>query len=278
MAAGAGQASEVDAAIRTPDELWRQVASAGDPASRSLHLPLAASLAGHAVVIALLALFFRPLAPAPRPVFALTNAIEVMLVPPMPPTPAAQPAPPPPQPPPLVKGELPPSPPPLVKAEPPPSPPARRLSPRRIVRRLPPRRPPPHRLPPPEPVREAQPEAPPASPVRTAAIARPIAPPRPAAPVVSAAYGSALSGWLEGHRHYPESARERGEEGRALLRFRVARSGRVLSYAVVRSSGYPDLDAAIETMMRGAILPPFPPDMPVPDIQVTVLVRFALAR
>jgi hypothetical protein len=31
-------------------------------------------------------------------------------------------------------------------------------------------------------------------------------------------------------------------------------------------------------MMRGAVLPPFPADMTAPDIEVSVPVRFALAR
>ena len=37
-----------------------------------------------------------------------------------------------------------------------------------------------------------------------------------------------------------------------MLRFTVERSGRVIDYAVVKSSGYPDLDAALDEMMRGA--------------------------
>jgi protein TonB len=115
--------------------------------------------------------------------------------------------------------------------------------------------------------------------VQTAAIPRPAAPPpTPAGPIVSAGYRAALSAWLEGHKRYPDSARERGEEGRAVLRFRVARSGRVLSYAVVQGTGYPDLDAALDQMMRGATLPAFPADMTVPEYEFSVRVNFALAR
>ncbi|MGC2415823.1 MAG: energy transducer TonB, partial [Stellaceae bacterium] len=110
---------------------------------------------------------------------------------------------------------------------------------------------------------------------QTAAIPRLVA---PAAPVISAAYTRALSAWLESHKRYPDSARERGEEGRAVLRFRVDRSGRLLNYAVVQSTGHPDLDAALDQMMRGASLPPFPADMTAPDVEVTVPVNFALAR
>ncbi len=75
---------------------------------------------------------------------------------------------------------------------------------------------------------------------------------------ISPSYRALLSEWLESHKRYPESAREQGEQGRAVLRFVVERSGRVADFAIVTSSGYPDLDAALERMMRGAILPPFP--------------------
>jgi TonB family protein len=84
-----------------------------------------------------------------------------------------------------------------------------------------------------------------------------------------------LGAWLERHKHYPEEARECGEEGRAVLKFTVDRSGRVLDFAVIRSSGYPDLDTALESMMRGASLPPFPADMRQSSIEVSVAIRSA---
>jgi TonB family protein len=62
-----------------------------------------------------------------------------------------------------------------------------------------------------------------------------------------------------------------------VLRFRVNRDGRVLDYAVVSSTGYADLDAAVVDMMRGAILPPFPANMTEPEIEVSVTVRFDMA-
>ena len=109
---------------------------------------------------------------------------------------------------------------------------------------------------------------------------QPAAPPPVAArsPTISAGYRGALSAWLESHKQYPQSARERGEQGRVVLRFRVARSGRVLDHAVAGTSGYPDLDASVDAMMRGAAMPPFPADMTAPEIEVTVTVRFALTR
>jgi len=100
----------------------------------------------------------------------------------------------------------------------------------------------------------------------------------PPAPTVSPDYRSLLSGWLEAHKRYPEEARQRGEQGRAVLRFRVDRTGRVLDYAVVSSSGFADLDQAVQNMMRGAVLPPFPPSMTSPEIEISVTIRFGLTQ
>jgi protein TonB len=97
-------------------------------------------------------------------------------------------------------------------------------------------------------------------------------------PDPAANYGAMVSAWLESHKHYPESARQRGEEGGVKLRFRVDRYGRVLSYRLLESTGYADLDAGIDQMMRGAQLPPFPPGMTQPQIEIQVKLRFNLAR
>jgi protein TonB len=96
--------------------------------------------------------------------------------------------------------------------------------------------------------------------------------------VVSPGYAALLGAWLNSHKRYPETARERGEEGRVVLHFGVERSGRVTEFAVVRSSGYPDLDVAVEEMMRGATLPGFPADMPQSTVSVTVTLRFSLEQ
>ena len=100
------------------------------------------------------------------------------------------------------------------------------------------------------------PAAIPAAPPQLASI-----PPPAPVPAITADYRSMLSSWLESHKRYPEEARQRGEEGRAVLRFRIARSGQVLDYAVVSSTGYADLDASLQAMMRGAAMPPFPPSI-----------------
>jgi protein TonB len=107
--------------------------------------------------------------------------------------------------------------------------------------------------------------------------ATPVLAPVPS-PEASAGYRALLSAWLESHKRYPDAARQRGEEGRAVLRFSVDRSGRVLDFSVTSSSGYPDLDQSVEEMMRGATLPPFPAGIPQPEMQVSVTIRFSLRR
>jgi protein TonB len=233
-------------------------------------LPISA--AGHAAIIGLLLLL--PAAMPSRPKLDLTNAVDVVFAPPPPVQPPAPAPPPPPPPQPVV--EEPPPPPPVVE-QPPPPPAAQAEMP-------PPPPPKPMVKPrprPPQPAVERQPEMPLPLPAPTPA---PVAAPSPqvaslpAAPVITSDYRSLLSGWLESHKHYPEEARQRGEEGRAVLRFRVDRMGRVLNYSVVNSTGFADLDAAIDNMMRGASLPPFPPSMAEPEIEVSVTIRYGLSH
>jgi protein TonB len=108
-----------------------------------------------------------------------------------------------------------------------------------------------------------------------AAAARPATVP---GPDLAANYSAMISAWLEAHKRYPDSARQRGEEGGVKLRFRVDRFGRVLGYSLLESTGYADLDAGIDQMMRGAQLPPFPAGMTQSQIEVSVKLRFKLAR
>jgi protein TonB len=259
-----------------------------------IRVPLVLSLAGHGAFLAALILLATspplPLeAPAPR-------GIELTLAPPLPPQPPALTQPPPktapaarPEPPKPAPPNPAPLPPPVAAPPPahapapvvttPPRPPhkpiIRRMA--RPVLRRPPRRAQSEPIMP----SPAPPLPAPAPPMPSSVPARLPAPLQPAtAPtqvaVVTSGYRALLRDWLEAHKHYPEAARERGEEGWALLRFRVDRGGRVLDYALVRSSGHPDLDAAVAVMMRGAILPAFPPDMPQSSLTISVTIRFGL--
>jgi protein TonB len=253
-------------------------------------VPLTLSLAGHAICLALLLLFLPYTAP-PAPEPAATGGIEVVFQPTLPkseaaplPEPALQPeAPPPPaetSPPPPVPEA------PAIVAEP--TPPALEAP----VAVIEPTRPPPPPKPavkkPPKPVQRHEelpqpsqaylptPQAA-AAPPQTASAATPVPAPVPS-PEVSAGYRALLSAWLNSHKRYPDAARQRGEEGRAVLRFEVDRSGRVIDYAVTTSSGYPDLDQSLEEMMRGATLPPFPAGVTQPRMEVSVTIRFSLSR
>jgi periplasmic protein TonB len=125
-------------------------------------------------------------------------------------------------------------------------------------------------------------EAPPAanaasqySMMQPAAAATPM---RVPGPDLTTNYRAMISAWFETHKYYPDTARQRGEEGSVGLSFRVDRFGRVLAYTLLNSTGYADLDAGIDQMMRGAQLPPFPAGLTAPEIEVSVKIRFSLAR
>jgi periplasmic protein TonB len=251
---------------------------------RGFRAPLAVSIIGHSGVLALLALFAAQLPPAPFPQ-PRKSGIEVMLVPQTHPQATVEAPPPAPEPPPVTATEPPPPEPPpppapIPKPEPPPPPPKPVVH--KPVMKSPPRpQPQPVREAPREPLPLAAPRVMPQSAPAQMALVPPAPMPAPAprpAPTVSAGYRAMLSAWLEAHKRYPESARARGEEGRAVLRFRVDRSGRVLNYALASGTGFADLDAAIDAMMRGATLPPFPADMTASDVDVSVTVRFSLTR
>ena len=249
--------------------------------------PLVLSAAGHAICLALLILLVpNTVPPVPEPL--ATGGIEVVFAPlPKPEEPPIQMEPPPPpveipppEPPPpdepVATTEPPPpapeAPAPVVEPPPPPAPhkPAVKHPPRPVVRSLERPQPSPAFAPvQPAPAAVAAPQ--------TAYAPTPVPAPVPSAEV-SPGYRALLSAWLESHKRYPDSARQRGEEGHAVLHFAVDRNGRVVDFAVAQSSGYPDLDASIEEMMRGAMLPPFPVGMTQPRIEVSVTIRFSLAR
>jgi protein TonB len=96
--------------------------------------------------------------------------------------------------------------------------------------------------------------------------------------VISVDWRSALGAWLQTHKTYPDEARRRGDQGRAVVRFTVARDGKVLDVAVVSSTGSAVLDAAVERLLRDARLPAFPPDMTEPEVTVSLQIRYSLER
>jgi protein TonB len=271
-----------------------------------IKLPLVVSLAGHAACLALLAQVFAaapPFLPTPavkggievvfEPALPKENATSVPVEPPPAPAetasalvePKAEASPPAPEPP-EVAAETPPpapSPPPeptgpVAASEPAPPPPP----PQKHAAKKPPKPAPRHQ----EAAQPSQAVLPnllaqfpvppaPAAPPRTAMAAPPVPAPQPS-PETASKYAIALSAWLERHKRYPEAARDRGEEGSAVLRFSLDRSGRVIDYAITSSAGYTDLDQSIAEMIRNANFPPFPAEIPEQRREFWVTIRFSL--
>jgi protein TonB len=73
-----------------------------------------------------------------------------------------------------------------------------------------------------------------------------------------ASYAALVIAQIQAHRFYPESARTRGEQGAVGVSFTIGPNGRVGSAAVVRSSGFAELDGAAREILR-SISPPPPP-------------------
>lgn len=128
-----------------------------------------------------------------------------------------------------------------------------------------------------EPAAEPSPPAP-----AVAATSAPKSIPAPPAPSASsnasATWEAQLLAHLEKHRRYPAAARARREQGVAHVRFLMNRDGRVLSIAILRSSGSAALDrAALDTLRRAQPLPTIPPDKPAP-LELAVPVEFFVRR
>lgn len=132
--------------------------------------------------------------------------------------------------------------------------------------------------PPPPPDAVAMPEEKP--------VEQPVTKPQPAptparikggAPQVSASWETTLVKHLQQFKRYPGDAQSRGEEGVVMLSFSVDRTGHVLAHRIVRSSGHPDLDAEVMSMIeRAQPLPAFPSTMTDAKLDLTVPIRFSL--
>lgn len=72
-------------------------------------------------------------------------------------------------------------------------------------------------------------------------------------------YLSAVLARLQQAKRFPEKARARGDEGRAVVRLSIQRNGALGQTKIVRSSGSALLDeAALDTVRRAAPFPPLP--------------------
>ncbi len=128
--------------------------------------------------------------------------------------------------------------------------------------------------------------APPTKPVEAAMAPSPIKAPPAKTEMQASASGRAgpppdfigrLRAKLERAKVYPRSAQLRRQEGITHIRFTMDRGGKVLAWAIERSSGYPVLDSEVEAMLqRAQPLPPMPDDMPEPRLELVVPVQFFL--
>jgi periplasmic protein TonB len=125
----------------------------------------------------------------------------------------------------------------------------------------------------------APPEEQPQQPVEESRPPTPAVPARVkgGAPRVEPSWQTALVRHLQQYKRYPSEAQSRGEEGIVMLSFSVDRSGHVLAREIVRSSGHPELDREVMSMIeRAQPLPPFPASMPEAKLDLTVPIRFSL--
>jgi periplasmic protein TonB len=95
--------------------------------------------------------------------------------------------------------------------------------------------------------------------------------------LISPSWQNALVRHLQRYKNYPSGAKSRGEEGVVQLSFTVDRSGHVLNRKIVQSSGHPELDNEVMSMIeRAQPLPPFPATMPQAKLDLTVPIRFSI--
>lgn len=189
-----------------------------------------------------------PAAEQPAPAPEAKPAPQTLAMPKPPPEPPPAPEPPKPQ----VEQALPPP-------EPPPPPPTAADFPKPA--------PPPQVKPRPQPQRAPPPARPPAPrPADNQAAAPAPSPLRAPADVIIGPSGPSQNDYfvqlarkLAQHRYYPQSARDRNQEGRVVMRVVIARSGQLIDARVERSSGVPAIDEAeLDTVRRSSPFPPLP--------------------
>jgi len=90
-------------------------------------------------------------------------------------------------------------------------------------------------------------------------------------------YLAELQAWLARHKQYPRFARQRRQEGRVVVYFRINRHGEVIEHRIEQGSGYELLDRAAEDMIRRAEpLPSMPEHMAQTELELTLPVQFEL--
>ncbi len=98
------------------------------------------------------------------------------------------------------------------------------------------------------------------------------------AEAIAAKYEKVLAAWIEQHRFYPESAKERKLTGKASLLIQINRKGEILYYDVTQSTGHDILDkAAMMMAAHSNPVPRVPKDYPGGEIiQFMLPIKFYL--
>ena len=88
-------------------------------------------------------------------------------------------------------------------------------------------------------------------------------------------YKERVLGWLKMHGRYPPQAARFAQDGTVVVEFKIDRSGRILFYRIVESSGYFLLDQAVRRMMDASSpVPPMPANVPGDELHFRVPVTF----
>ena len=94
---------------------------------------------------------------------------------------------------------------------------------------------------------------------------------------VSSEYYYKITAWLEKHKHYPQRAIQRRQQGVVKVYFRIDRHGNLLSREIIASSGYPLLDEAADALLlRASPMPGFPRQSTAQELEFSVPIKYAL--
>jgi protein TonB len=95
--------------------------------------------------------------------------------------------------------------------------------------------------------------------------------------LLKARWVKAVNRHLERFRDYPQAARRRGQQGTVRVRFRVDRSGHLVSAEILKASGAALLDEdALAWLKRGSPIPLPPDQLPETELELVGNMRFEL--
>jgi periplasmic protein TonB len=97
------------------------------------------------------------------------------------------------------------------------------------------------------------------------------------APHIDPSWQSLLIKHIQHFKRYPQTARDRNEQGVVVLAVSLDRDGHLLSRRIVSGSGFADLDAEVLALVeRAQPMPAFPPSMRESQLDLTMPIRFSL--